>query len=258
MPGALIAFVRPTHRREIVFSLLAGAFMVLLFCESAVYAANSGDFKERYLFTAMPLLALAYGVYLKRGRPHPLCRGRPRRGHRRGRVAPADLRLRDLDHPYRLAVSLRRELARAAHELRIDRARDRAPRHRWPVHSRSGRRSRATAAGWRSEPRSSLRSPRRSVPSRSIFTTPAPRERSSRRTSPGSTPPPTGRSPPIATPYSSRVFLLLALYWNPSIAREVTLDHAVPTDSLAAPEPPDRPPGAAAQHDRRSSCSTGW
>jgi hypothetical protein len=39
----------------------------------------------------------------------------------------------------------------------------------------------------------------------------------------------------IATPYSSRVFLLLALYWNPSIAREVTLDHAVPTDSLAAP-----------------------
>jgi hypothetical protein len=31
------------------------------------------------------------------------------------------------------------------------------------------------------------------------------------------------------------VFLLLALYWNTSIAREVTLDHAVPTDSLAAP-----------------------
>jgi hypothetical protein len=31
------------------------------------------------------------------------------------------------------------------------------------------------------------------------------------------------------------VFLFFALYWNKSIAREVTLDHAVPSDGLSAP-----------------------
>ena len=195
VPGALIAFVRPTHRREIVFSLLAGAFMVLLFCESTVYAANSGDFKERYLFSAMPLLALAYGVYLKRGRPHPYAVV--------ALVAVIVVAASRLpisvyaisDLPHRLAVPLRRELARAAHELRIDRARDRAPRHRCRcVRGLDGIQGRPPRAGARScDPRcgrcDGRRRQGRSPRAR------APRGRSCRRTSRGSTQPPTARSP---------------------------------------------------------------
>ena len=252
VPGALIAFVRPTHRREIVFSLLAGAFMVLLFCESTVYAANSGNFKERYLFSAMPLLALAYGVYLKRGRRHPYAVI--------ALVAVIVVAASRLpisvyaisDLPHRLAVPLRRELARAAHELRIDRARDRAPRDcRGRVRRLDGVQGRPPRTRARGRDPRCGRGDGRRRQGRSPRAR-APRGHCSRRTSPGSTLPPTDPVTAIATPYSSRVFLLLSLYWNPSIAREVTLDHAVPTDSLAAPNLEIDRRGRLRQHDGRS------
>ena len=74
---------------KVVFSLLVGAFMVLLFCESAVYSANSADFKERYLFT-VDAAARARVRRLPEARP-PASVGR-RRCRRRagdGRVTPA-------------------------------------------------------------------------------------------------------------------------------------------------------------------------
>ncbi len=84
----------------------------------------------------------------------PLRGGRPRRGHRRGRVAPADLRLRDLHRPHRLA-SFSTASAGSSCERATDRRRLRSRSSpRWPAHSRSGRRSRATDAAWRSAPRS--------------------------------------------------------------------------------------------------------
>ena len=45
----------------------------------------------------------------------------------------------------------------------------------------------------------------------------------------------TGPVTAIATPQSSRAFVYLALYWNASIKREVTLDGAVATDAFYAP-----------------------
>ncbi len=234
VPGALIAFIRPTHRREIVFSLLAGAFMLLLFCESAVYAANSGDFKERYLFSAMPLLALAYGVYLKRGRPHAyavvgvvavivVTASRlpisvyaisTFRTDSQFLYGVSWLELRTTYGSTALAIAL---LATAAGTFAV-----------WTAF-KGDRRGLALGAAILVAVAATVgavkidlhdtRATRALLPQNLTWIDDAAH----------------GPVTAIATPYSSRVFLLMALYWNQSIAREVTLDHAVPTDSLAAP-----------------------
>ena len=74
VPGALaglaLALVRPLRRAELAFAvttlLLAGALLL----EAAQIAdTDSGRFQERYLFTLVPLLAVAFGLYVKRGLP---------------------------------------------------------------------------------------------------------------------------------------------------------------------------------------------
>ena len=41
-----------------------------MIAQTSVVAADSGYFKERYLFFLLPLVPLAFGVYLERGKPH--------------------------------------------------------------------------------------------------------------------------------------------------------------------------------------------
>ena len=74
VPGALaglaVALVRPLRRAELAFAvttvLLAGALLL----EAAQIAdTDSQRFQERYLFTLVPLLAVAFGLYVKRGLP---------------------------------------------------------------------------------------------------------------------------------------------------------------------------------------------
>jgi hypothetical protein len=74
VPGALaglaVALVRPLRRAEVAFAvttvLLAGALLL----EAAQIAdTDSQRFQERYLFTLVPLLAVAFGLYVKRGLP---------------------------------------------------------------------------------------------------------------------------------------------------------------------------------------------
>jgi hypothetical protein len=74
VPGAVTALaagaIRPRSQQERSYSrfvlLLAG---VLLF-ESVLYATNGSDrFQERYLFSLIPLLAIAFPLCLDRGRP---------------------------------------------------------------------------------------------------------------------------------------------------------------------------------------------
>ena len=74
VPGALaglaIALVRPRRRVEVAFAvttlLLAGALLL----EAAQIAdTDSQRFQERYLFALVPLLAAAFGLYVKRGLP---------------------------------------------------------------------------------------------------------------------------------------------------------------------------------------------
>ncbi len=74
VPGALaglaVALVRPRRRAELAFAvttlLLAGALLL----EAAQIAdTDSERFQERYLFTLVPLLAVAFAVYVRRGLP---------------------------------------------------------------------------------------------------------------------------------------------------------------------------------------------
>jgi hypothetical protein len=74
VPGALaglaLALARPQRRAECAFAvttvLLAGALLL----EAAQIAdTDSQRFQERYLFTLVPLVGVAFGLYVKRGLP---------------------------------------------------------------------------------------------------------------------------------------------------------------------------------------------
>ena len=70
IPGALVGLIAARGRREVAFTALAVPFSVGLLFEAALYAANGLDqFKERYAFAILPLVPIAFGIYLKRGRP---------------------------------------------------------------------------------------------------------------------------------------------------------------------------------------------
>ena len=70
VPGALVALARPRGRTETAFAALATAFAAGLLFEAALYASNgSARFQERYLFALLPLVPIAFGLYLKHGRP---------------------------------------------------------------------------------------------------------------------------------------------------------------------------------------------
>src|SRR3954462_721417 len=70
LAGVALALVHPLRRGELAFAvttvLLAGALLL----EAAQIAdTDSGRFQERYLFTLVPLLAIAFALYVKRGLP---------------------------------------------------------------------------------------------------------------------------------------------------------------------------------------------
>ena len=70
-PGAVVGLARGTERNERAFSSLVIPFALAVLFEGALYASNNDieRFKERYLMMLLPLLPLAFGVYLRRGRP---------------------------------------------------------------------------------------------------------------------------------------------------------------------------------------------
>ncbi len=74
VPGALVglslALVRPRSRAEGGFAALAVALGALVFAEAALYASNgSSRFQERYFTAFLPLLAIAFALYVRRGLP---------------------------------------------------------------------------------------------------------------------------------------------------------------------------------------------
>ena len=70
VPGALVALARPRGRTETAFAALGAVFGAGLVCEAALYASNgSARFQERYLFALLPLVPIAFGLYMKHGRP---------------------------------------------------------------------------------------------------------------------------------------------------------------------------------------------
>ncbi len=234
VPGAVIALVRPAHRREAVFALFGGAFIVFLFCESAVYAANSDHFKERYLFALMPLVPLAYGLYLKRGRPH--------------RYAVVALALAIVVAVSRLPLSayaistlrtdsellygvswLERELGYGTAALVIALLATAGGACAVWIAFKGDRMFALTAAilvalaatiGAVKVDLGYTRTARALLPSNLTWIDAASK----------------GPVTVVATPYSSRAFVFFALYWNTSITREVALDRAVPSDNFSAPD----------------------
>jgi hypothetical protein len=74
VPGAVAGVVRCRQRNEQAFAALVIPFTAALLIEGALYASNNDipRFKERYLMALLPLLPLAFGLYLRRGRPGKL------------------------------------------------------------------------------------------------------------------------------------------------------------------------------------------
>lgn len=71
IPGALVGLALPRTREERAFAALTVLLAGGLFAEAALYATNAdvgpgGRFQERYLFTVLPLLVLAFGISLRR------------------------------------------------------------------------------------------------------------------------------------------------------------------------------------------------
>jgi hypothetical protein len=69
VPGAVAGLLRPKGRVETAFSAFAGVFIVLVLAEASQPAAAEGRYKERYLLTIVPLLALAFAMSLRGRRP---------------------------------------------------------------------------------------------------------------------------------------------------------------------------------------------
>jgi hypothetical protein len=77
VPGALLGLVltfwRPRSREELSFAAFASFFSVAVLLEAAVYAASGANrVQERYFFYVVPLVAIAFGLYARRGWPHRL------------------------------------------------------------------------------------------------------------------------------------------------------------------------------------------
>lgn len=72
VPGAVAAILRPSGRAGTAFASVTAVFALLILLEASVPAASEGRYKERYLLAIVPLLALAFLVYLRDRRPHRL------------------------------------------------------------------------------------------------------------------------------------------------------------------------------------------
>lgn len=72
IPGAVLGFglalARPRTRLERAFAAVAVPFVVALLLEASVFATPQ-HVQERYLFYALPLLGLSFGLYAARGWP---------------------------------------------------------------------------------------------------------------------------------------------------------------------------------------------
>lgn len=70
VPGAVAALLRPSNRVEKAFAAFTAVFTVLVFVEASSPAAAEGRYKERYLLAIVPLLAVAFGMYMNSRRQH--------------------------------------------------------------------------------------------------------------------------------------------------------------------------------------------
>ena len=162
-----------------------------VFVEAAIYAARgSTRYQERYLFALLPLVALAFGLYVKRGWPHRLVVAVVSAGDAPPLGARAALRLHRRRQQAGLAVPVRRLPARGA-ALGRDRDARRRDRRRDLLGARGRARGPEARRRDRARPRRRRLRARlvRVVRVRRAKPPPTSARRSCRATSPGSTAP---------------------------------------------------------------------
>ena len=70
VPGAVVGLATAHGRSERSFAALTAFYTLALLVAAGLYASNgAGRFQERYLFSLLPLIPLAFGLYLRNGRP---------------------------------------------------------------------------------------------------------------------------------------------------------------------------------------------
>lgn len=70
VPGALVGLATARGRGETSFAALTAFYTAGLLLAAGLYASNGADrFQERYLFSLLPLVPIAFGLYLRNGRP---------------------------------------------------------------------------------------------------------------------------------------------------------------------------------------------
>jgi len=65
VPGAVAGLVGARGRRAVGFACFAGTFALLIVAEATAHAADSLEFKERYLFVLLALLPVAFSLYAR-------------------------------------------------------------------------------------------------------------------------------------------------------------------------------------------------
>ncbi|HEY0417282.1 MAG TPA: hypothetical protein VGC78_12940 [Gaiellaceae bacterium] len=65
VPGAIAGLLTARGRRSVSFAVLSASFAGLVIAQATAHAADSLEFKERYLFVLLPLVALAFALYAR-------------------------------------------------------------------------------------------------------------------------------------------------------------------------------------------------
>jgi hypothetical protein len=234
VPGAIAALLRPGDRRERVLAVFFGTFAALLLAEAAVYSADSSEFKERYLFALLPVLPIAFGLYLKRLRQlRPIALALAAvivAAAARLPISAYTAGLSKTDSQFLLTVSYAEQglgvsstsllvagLATAGAMLAIAVA---FVGLRWLALGATIAIAAVVTAGATAHDLVLTRAVRSLLPPDLAWV-----DRAAR-----------GPVTAVATPLSQQKHLLDTLYWNKSIEREVVLDDALPSDSFSAPK----------------------
>jgi hypothetical protein len=71
VPGAVAGLMAPRDRRARVFSLMTMTLAAILIVAASIYSAVGvlPRFQERYIFMLLPLLSIAFALYVQRGKP---------------------------------------------------------------------------------------------------------------------------------------------------------------------------------------------
>jgi hypothetical protein len=70
VPGALVGLASARGPKEVPFAVFTGFYTLALIVAAGLYASNgAGRFQERYLFSILPLIPVAFGLFLRHGRP---------------------------------------------------------------------------------------------------------------------------------------------------------------------------------------------